>query len=178
MRAVKRRKSNNKGFSLIEVLMAVVLLGLIAAPLLQMFYSSFAMNKKSEKYLAAADLLQTVMEGVSSQTWEDSKPVVSGATTVPGLKTYYTGLSSGAQKTINSTGDVPIGTFSSGVNGNMVTFKFSDVSYGGYKFNVEIKVDKTAEKGSGYYAFPVTVRVLDEKNHLIQSATTQVQNKR
>ena len=66
-----KRNENNKGFSLIEVLAAIVLLGLIAAPFLQMIYSSYATNQKSKKYLAAADLCQTVLEGISAQTYED-----------------------------------------------------------------------------------------------------------
>ena len=96
---------------MIEVLLAVVLLGLIAAPVLQMFYSSYAMNLKSKKYLAGADLLQTVMEGVSAQTWEDSKSV-DGKVTLSGLNTYYTGLGVGTdnQKLYAIYSSDPVGT--------------------------------------------------------------------
>ncbi len=97
------RKGTNRGFSLIEVLCAIVLLGLIAAPFLQMVYSSYSTNLKSKKYLAAADLSQTVMEAISAQTWEgstgtlkvttvdeDGNSTVSEVTKkIPGLKNYY-----------------------------------------------------------------------------------------
>lgn len=181
----KRRNSkNNHGFSLIEVLLAVVLLGLIATPILQMFYSSFALNKKSEKYLAAADLLQTVMEGISSQTWEDSKPVVSGAADVPGLKTYYAGLSGGNAKIFSGAGtdipaaNIPEGSVVKGLNGPIATITFTDVNYSGYKFNVEIQIDTTNDGGTGYYAFPLSATVLDTNGHKLQTAMTRIPNKR
>ena len=97
------RKGTNRGFSLIEVLCAIVLLGLIAAPFLQMVYSSYSTNLKSKKYLAAADLSQTVMEAISAQTWEGSTGSIKKSTTdeegnvsiteekkdIPGLRDYY-----------------------------------------------------------------------------------------
>lgn len=183
---IKKRRTgkNNHGFSLLEVLLAVVLLGLIATPILQMFYSSFALNKKSEKYLAAADLLQTVMEGISSQTWEDSKPVVSGAADVPGLKTYYAGLTGGTQKLFSGASadilatNIPEGNVTKGLNGTIATFTFTDVNYSKYKFNVEIQIDTTNDGGTGYYAFPLKVTVLDTNGHALQSAMTQIPNKR
>lgn len=101
-----RRKNNrgqitDGGFSLLEVLLAVVLLGLIATPILQMFYSSMAMNLKSKRYLAAADLGQSVIEALSAQSWDSSKGTVKmSKKTVPteiadcdctvyGLKDFY-----------------------------------------------------------------------------------------
>ncbi len=92
LKKLERRKeqNHNEGFSLVEVLCAIVILGLIAAPILQMFYSSSAMNQKSKKYLAAADLAQTIMEGVSAQTW-DKTTSVNGTLVYDGLKVYYKG---------------------------------------------------------------------------------------
>ena len=90
MKKVRLKKPGaNKGFSLIEVLAAIVILGLIAAPVLQMFYSSMAMNLKSKKYLAASELAQTAIENISSQTWKDNKPLTDNTTTIYGLDTYY-----------------------------------------------------------------------------------------
>ena len=88
-----KRKGTNKGFSLIEVLAAVVILGLIATPILQMFYSSYSTNQKSKKYLAAADLAQTTMEAVSAQTWHETKSITD-TVVYPGLKEYYENIPS------------------------------------------------------------------------------------
>ena len=79
----KKRSKNNLGFSLVEVLLAVVLLGLIAAPILQMFYSSMAVNKKSKRYLAAADLAQSTVEAISAQTYKGSTGKIKVSATDP-----------------------------------------------------------------------------------------------
>jgi prepilin-type N-terminal cleavage/methylation domain-containing protein len=192
----KRKKTkSNSGFSLIEVLLAVVLLGLIAAPILQMFYSSYAMNMKSKKYLAGADLLQTVMEGVSAQTWEDSKSV-DGKVTLSGLQTYYSGLSvatdnkklyevycSDAVGTITEISGAPTGrVVTKTTNGGELTgIKFSNVSYGGYKFSVEYVFTPPTVKTNKYWTenIEATVSLIENGTEKeIQSASTQITNKR
>ena len=71
----KKGRETNKGFSLVEVLLAIVILGLIAAPILQMFYSSYKINEKSKRLLTAAELAQTTMEALSSQTYDENKTI-------------------------------------------------------------------------------------------------------
>ena len=161
-----RRKKSNAGFSLVEVLLAICLLGLIAAPLLQMFYSSMALNQRSKKYLAAADLTQTIMEGVSCQTWEKSKPVQSGGTEVPGLDDYYNGAVKTGHKYLYSVpnglanapaGDIPSHTQSS----DHIYIPFRNVVYGGYTFCVELDFDVSGVGGGKYYSVPIKVSVYD-----------------
>ena len=85
-------KKKNRAFSLVEVLCAVVLLALVATPIIQALYSGMALNNKSRKMLAAADLASDTMEFVSSLSFEDFKYKQSGTDiTVPGLKSYYWG---------------------------------------------------------------------------------------
>jgi len=86
-------KKNAKGFSLVEVLCAIVLLALVATPILQALCQGMVVNNKSRKMLAAADLASDTMEFVSSLSFNDFKYTNSGGTeiTVPGLKSYYWG---------------------------------------------------------------------------------------
>ena len=188
-----KKKKNNSGFSLVEVLLAVVLLGLIAAPMLQMFYSSYAMNQKSKEYLAGADLLQSVMEGVSAQTWEDSK-TVDGKVTIPGLKDYYTNLGSGTQKlyavyksdatgAVSEVSGAPTGTVraKSIESGEVSNIVFENVSYAGYRFTVLYEFTAPATKNK-YWSEKIDVTVyLVEKSgteKAIQTASTKIANKR
>jgi len=84
----EKMKLNSKGFSLVEVLLAIVILGLIAAPILQMFYTSYQINNKSKRMLNAAELAQTTMEAITSQTYGESK-TVKGTLISEGLKAQY-----------------------------------------------------------------------------------------
>ena len=80
MKTFKQLK-RNKGFSLVEVLMAVCILGLVAAPILQMFYSSYSMSLKSKQTLAAADLTQHIMEYISANSFDDYTSASNAALT-------------------------------------------------------------------------------------------------
>ncbi|SDI90308.1 prepilin-type N-terminal cleavage/methylation domain-containing protein [Lachnospiraceae bacterium G41] len=89
-----KKKKNNKAFSLVEVLCAIVLLALIATPILQAFYSGLSLNIKSRKLLAAADLTSDTCEFISGLVFDDYnyKKTVGATKTdknVPGLKSYY-----------------------------------------------------------------------------------------
>lgn len=61
-----KRISNKKGFSLLEVLLAIVILGLIAAPILQIFVTSARINNNSKKIMGATDVANMTMEYITS----------------------------------------------------------------------------------------------------------------
>lgn len=63
---IAQKVKSSKGFSLLEVLLAIVILGLIAAPILQLFLSSSKMNLKSREILGATDLANMTMEYITS----------------------------------------------------------------------------------------------------------------
>ncbi len=67
---IAQKVKNSKGFSLLEVLLAIVILGLIAAPILQLFLSSAKMNLKSREILGATDLANMTMEYITSLKFE------------------------------------------------------------------------------------------------------------
>lgn len=68
---IKNKKSNNLGFSLLEVLLAVVLLAIVVTPLIQTVYTSMSLNKKARILMGATDVGQTYMEYLESMTYDD-----------------------------------------------------------------------------------------------------------
>lgn len=66
----KKRQLCNGGFSLLEVLLAIVLLALVAAPILQTFLTTAKINQNAKKTLEATNLAQTIMEDITSQTFD------------------------------------------------------------------------------------------------------------
>lgn len=202
-----KRKGTNKGFSLIEVLCAVVLLGLIAAPFLQMIYSSYAANQKSKKYLAASDLCQTTLEAISAQTYEDSATIGSTSETVTGLASYYSGINKTGNKSLYQVpksvgtvtppaGFVPSHTGGDACNGYDKFIYYRNISYAGYRFGVELYFKESGIYSGGapsqtYVSVPVKITVYDtDKNpngfgdgtkgnyKILQTASTKVPNKR
>ena len=151
------KKRKDGGFSLIEVLLAICILGLIAAPVLQMFYSSYAINVKSKRYLAAADLLQTTLEKVTSMSYETvTTPKASGSVSIKGAKEYY------------------------GYDGtNPVVF---DKDYSGYKFKVKLTFSEVGGTGM-YKTIKVTCDIIDNneksetKGETLCSSSTKILNK-
>lgn len=65
------RKMDDKGFSLVELLIAVCILGIIVVPLLNSFLSSYRMNARSRQTLRATTLAQNEMEIFEKESIED-----------------------------------------------------------------------------------------------------------
>lgn len=74
MTAADRRKLNkDAGFSLLELLIAVVILAIIVIPLLNLFLSSNRLNIKSRQTLRATTAAQDIMEGLKAYNIEEIK---------------------------------------------------------------------------------------------------------
>lgn len=76
MQKVKRRSNARKlnkdaGFSLLELLIAVVILAIIVIPLLNLFLSSNRLNIKSRQTLRATTAAQDIMEGLKAYNLEE-----------------------------------------------------------------------------------------------------------
>ena len=69
----KKAKGREKGFSLIEVLLAIVILGLVATPILQLFITSANISRNSKELLAATDVANITMEYVTGSAFDVSK---------------------------------------------------------------------------------------------------------
>ena len=66
----KRAKEDERGISLLEVIIAMSIFGIAAIVLLQGFVSAGKINKKSQGYLIASELAENVMEEVKSKSLE------------------------------------------------------------------------------------------------------------
>lgn len=61
-----RKKLNNKGLTLIEIIVTLAVLGVVVTPLMSMFITSQKINTESEKEYAAIQLTQKYMEELKS----------------------------------------------------------------------------------------------------------------
>lgn len=64
-------KKGNKGFSLVEVMIAITILAIIVTPFLASFLRATKINAKSRKMLRATTVAENVMEGLSGFLIED-----------------------------------------------------------------------------------------------------------
>lgn len=72
IKSADRRKLNkDAGFSLLELLIAVVILAIIVIPLLNLFLSSNRLNIKSRQTLRATTAAQDIMEGLKAYNLEE-----------------------------------------------------------------------------------------------------------
>ena len=179
MKTFKHLK-RNKGFSLVEVLMAVCILGLVAAPILQMFYSSYSMSLKSKQTLAAADLTQHIMEYVSANSFDDYTSASNAALTRQGVYSYYFDNGMGLPHYVFPGGPVVAGGSISTANApTLYKANFIGVNYSGYKFNVNITISADpAVMSDDYFTYTVNVEIKDETgSYSYHTATTQIVNK-
>ena len=66
-------KKDNKGLTLIELLVAMALLAILIVPIFNSFIASARINLKSRQLMAATDLAQTVFEGFSDKSYATIK---------------------------------------------------------------------------------------------------------
>ena len=82
MNEIREGRKNNKGFSLIELLVAVALFAIIVIPVMSTFITSMRLNQKSRKMMIAYDLGQTIMEDISDKNYEVLKGGLQNVGTV------------------------------------------------------------------------------------------------
>lgn len=68
---MKQLKGDNRGLSLIEVLVAVMILGIVVTPFLHSFITTATSNSKAKEIHKATVVAQSVMEGVKAESLEN-----------------------------------------------------------------------------------------------------------
>ncbi len=187
---------NNKAFSLVEVLCAIVLLALVATPVIQAIYSGLTLNLKSRKLLGASDITSGVMEFTSSTVFDDYDYTPPGGSkiTVPGMHSYYWGGDSGDISTwrihgIDKDGNSYNAIYPSGpkIDTAVLTksdpvreLYFSDAVMDGVKYDVIVTITDP-ESTENYYCYTVDVEVREpgagKSGKLLSYATTKIANK-
>lgn len=80
------KNSDNSGFTLIEILIAVIILAIVIVPLYHSFVSSHRVNAKSKQYMRATTLAQDEMEMFEKETIEE---LLAGVTRADGTVIKY-----------------------------------------------------------------------------------------
>ncbi len=150
---LKQVKKENKGFSLVEVLCAIVLLALVATPVVQALYSGLSLNIKSRKILGASDIRSGYSERVASYVYDD-----------------FTYTESGTDYTVNGyeTDFAPDG---SGVT------KYTDIDADGFKYDVTLTCIDPGVSDS-YFCYDVRVDVTEAgKTDVLCTSKVSIANK-
>lgn len=109
-----RRKINNKGFSLIEVLVAVVMLAVVMTPLLRGFVSTAEVNKSAREYMGGTDVTQCVLEGITNKSYQQFSESISsliGGSDLVG-ESSLSGIGNGAYNLASNVSVLSTGAFS------------------------------------------------------------------
>lgn len=135
-KAADRRKLNkDAGFSLVELLIAVVILAIILIPLLNVFLSSNRLNIRSRKTLRATTAAQDIMEGLKAYDINELKEQF--ADPASGFYVIDSRLIKGG---VEERDDLEKDGSGNPVPG-LYVFCMKDVSFQGSKFDAKIVVD-------------------------------------
>jgi len=72
----KKTGLNNKGFSLIELLIAIALFAIIIIPIFSSFITSARINRDARQLMIETDIAQTIMEGFANKSYDEIKDIV------------------------------------------------------------------------------------------------------
>lgn len=140
MTAADRRKLNkDAGFSLLELLIAVVILAIIVIPLLNLFLSSNRLNIKSRQTLRATTAAQDIMEGLKAYNITELK--TQFADPASGFYVIDSRLIKGGVAEETALEVDPSGNPAKG----LYVFSMKELNLQGSKFDAKIVVD-----GRGY----------------------------
>ncbi len=180
MKVMKKIKKKNRGFSLIEVLLAIVILGLVAAPILQLFITSMNINNRSKKLMAATDVSAIIMETLSGMTVDTDTEGIRAVLTKADDSMRFESLSYEVEASDYGIAATDIHKFEldmwtsyrTGLGEEIVySLEFpsspgkfgvamGDVKYNGYTFDVIIWFEPVNSSGK-YHTYDVTVEVFD-----------------
>lgn len=176
--SIVRKFAKNAGFSLIEVLLAIVILGLVAAPILQIFVTSAQINHRSRKIMAATDVAATTMEYLTSLKFDDTtdgiKVIMADTNNVeriPGLFTASGIALPVSLSTLDAFRNELVASYSA-VSGNKVFINsisgdnflgvaFNSVDYNNYEFDVIVWFESNNTGSDDFYTYDVTIEVYD-----------------
>ncbi|MDE6404622.1 MAG: prepilin-type N-terminal cleavage/methylation domain-containing protein [Lachnospiraceae bacterium] len=158
MTSADRRKLNkNAGFSLLELLIAVVILAIIVIPLFNLFLSSNKLNIRSRQTLRATTAAQDIMEGLKAYNIEEIK--MQFADPASGFYVIDSRLIKGgvAEETALE------------VDPGLYVFSMKELNMQGSKFDAKIEVD-----GRGYMSsVPAGTAMKDHDAHLVSPLGTE-----
>lgn len=126
---INRRKLNNKGMTLIEVMLAVIILSLVGGVLLKSFSTSAQVNRDAKEKQQAMVLAQSLMESFKSYD-TDALEVQFGSVTNSNFELYE--LGSGASKSYSADAS------------NNKYFNLMNIEFDGQKYDAKAKMTPTS----------------------------------
>ncbi len=132
--AKKKRQlhKNQKGFSLVEVIIAMVVLAIIAVPICHAFVTAARTNGKARKQASANAVAENVMEGINAYSYEE---LVRQFAEVP-VGEFLISENCDAKSVVSGWTN-PEGT----IAGNTMIYQISGIDEDVYTFDVKITVD-------------------------------------
>ena len=105
-----KRRDNNRGFTLVELIIAVAILAIAISPLIANFIQSSKMNQRGRESLDGMNLAQDIMEGISGYTVDELESSMDEVVNdVSGTKTIVGKFLPDASEYSSITKD-PVGT--------------------------------------------------------------------
>lgn len=149
----KKAKINNKGFTLIEVLITVAIIAVIVAPILTGIVTSMKVNRRSDELQNTTGVAQGIMESISGMSLEELAISLGGTSapmdflTMPSANDHMEILSASGGVSLPSCVTSTLnadGTYSYEFNknsSNVYYFGIKDVEYDGKKYDVKVTLD-------------------------------------
>lgn len=104
---LKKLKTNNKGFTLLEVLVAMVILTVVCVPLLRSFATSAQTNAKAKLQMKSTTAAENVMEKVKNMSTDELKDITTTYSGSYSDKTIYFEINDNAEM----SADLPTGYY-------------------------------------------------------------------
>lgn len=98
------KKGNNKGFSLIEIVIGIGMLAVIVIPILHTFITSAQINRDARQVMIQTEVAQTIMEGFAGKTFVEVRNSVTALAANTGVVSGNNALSSIDDNLFNTAG--------------------------------------------------------------------------
>lgn len=173
----KIMRKNQKGFSLVEILLAIVILSLVVTPILSVFISSMNISNRSRNLLGATEVAQMTLEVLNSKPMDGAGGIQFMLTDpgqhniLPALEEYKptntsfgSGVSShngfvSALKSSYSTNSSELCLFADG--GDSKRFSLHNVEHNSVVYDVVVSMTSNMNPGDMYYTYDVFLEVYE-----------------
>lgn len=183
MKNVKKLiKKNQKGFSLVEILLAIVILSLVVTPILQVFVSSMSISGRSRDLLGATEVAQMTLEVLTSKSMDDAGGI-KFMLTDPGQHVILPALSSynptntafgGSASTHGGFVNSLKSSYSSNTNElclyadgtDVKRFALHNVEHNNTVYDVVVSMTANPPAGALYYTYDVYLEVFEAEDNV------------